>query len=71
MHCCRVTFSIPGKGNIIWVEGYEDVSELEIKELIIECSITLASLQDEFSRRLGLKKRDEKERKDSAQLQYC
>lgn len=71
IHCCRVTFSIPGKGNIKWVEGYEDVSELEVKELIVECSIALASLQDEFSCRLGLKKHDEKERKGLAALQYC
>lgn len=71
MHCCRVTFSIPGKGNTKWVDGYEDVSEVELKELIIECSIALASLQDEFSRRLGPKKHDEKERKGLAALQYC
>jgi hypothetical protein len=71
MHGCRVTFSIPGKGDIIWVEGYEDVNDLEIKELIVECTIALASLQDEISCRLGPRKSVEKERKDSEQLQYC
>jgi hypothetical protein len=71
MHGCRVTFSIPGKGDIIWVKGYEDVNDLEIKELIVECTIALASLQDEISCRLGPRKSVEKERKDSEQLQYC
>ena len=43
----------------------------EIKELIVECTIALASLQDEISCQLGLRKSAEKERKDSEQLQYC
>lgn len=58
MHGCRVTF---------WMDGYEGVSDLEIKERIVECTIALASLQDEFSCRLGLKKSVDKE----ANLQYC
>jgi hypothetical protein len=50
-----------------WLEGYEDVSDLEIKERIVEYTIALASLQDEFSCRLGSKKSVDKE----ANLQYC
>lgn len=53
------------------MEGYKDVNDLEIKELIVECTIALASLQDEISCRLGPRKSVDKERKDLEQLQYC
>jgi hypothetical protein len=74
MDGCRVIFTIPGKDNTTWAEGYEGAEDVEIKELMVECAIALASLQDELSRRLGGEKSEkarEKERKDSEQLKYC
>jgi hypothetical protein len=65
----KITFSIPGKGDITWVEGYKDVDDLVIQELIVESAIAIASLRDEFTSRLGPKRSAEKERKESKQLQ--
>lgn len=50
------------------MEGYKDVNDLVIQELIVKSAIALASLRDEFTSRLGPKKSAEKERKESRQL---
>lgn len=70
MHGCRVTFSIPGKGDAKWVGGYDGATDVEIKELIVECSFVLASLQDELSQRLD-QKETKKAHDNLAQLTVC
>ncbi|KAH8587626.1 hypothetical protein B0O99DRAFT_677972 [Bisporella sp. PMI_857] len=70
MHGCRVTFSIPGKGDAKWVEGYDGATDVEIKELIVECGFVLASLQDELLCRLG-REETKKVRDNLTQLTIC
>jgi hypothetical protein len=50
---CGVIFCLPTKPHFKWTEGYDDISDIEMKTLIIECNYALNSLQHELSSRLG------------------
>jgi len=46
-----VLFSTSTRSSFTWLDGYDGVSAIEIKELIIECGIALGSLEAELSSR--------------------
>jgi hypothetical protein len=46
-----VLFSTSTKSSFTWLDGYDGVSTIEVKELIIECGIALGSLEAELSSR--------------------
>ncbi len=46
-----VLFSTSTRSRFTWLNGYDGVSAIEIKELIIECGIALGSLEAELSSR--------------------
>lgn len=46
-----VLFSTSTRANFTWLDGYDDVSTFELKELIVECDIALGSLKAELSSR--------------------
>ncbi len=46
-------FCLPTKAPFTWTKGYNDISDIKLKKLIIEYNYTLNSLQHELSSRLG------------------
>lgn len=46
-----VLFSTSTRSSFTWLDGYDGISAIEIKELIIECGIALGSLEAELSSR--------------------
>jgi hypothetical protein len=50
---CGVIFCLPAKAHYKWTEGYDGISDIEMKSLIIEYNYVLNSLQHELLSRLG------------------